>query len=110
MTLYEKYQEVIKDLAYKPNVSFHLQLSSDGDSFRLIIRSKVTCVNENKLISVCYKVDMVDELETKQDVKSIIKIIKECIEFNEDHERDEWFKYKGKCITDPHPELKKRGT
>jgi hypothetical protein len=30
--------------------------------------------------------------------------IREAIRTHEEHEMDEWLKYKDKCVTDPHPE------
>lgn len=98
------WEEFFKDFSYRPECEFHIVPSMGYSVFgvRLQIRRKVEdTYNPGRMITVIFNATlpefggMVDEAEALLYVRQEIHIM-------EKHEADEWIRYKGEMIFNPH--------
>lgn len=116
-------QEIIDKVSYKPNVRFALSFGSDGiitikitrpveDATKIPDRPSVIVMSHRveygpQTALCCFSLDNLIKI-TKEQLISVVKYeLFEGIRNMELHEMDEWLRYEGKYVNDPHPELKR---
>lgn len=98
---------------YKPGVTFDARPEFDplgGMTGRIVISLlvPVPMVDDPKVHGMLHSnTEWVASCLSKRSDKQVLMNIFDGIMFMERHEATEWFKYRGKCVIDPHPELKK---
>jgi hypothetical protein len=101
----EECAKLIRDITYKPNwviTEPHRSLYHDALEIRFSSKVPDATGRSGRPIQVM-SVLRVDNLEFESTHTMLLRI-REAIRTHEEHEMDEWLKYKDKCVTDPHPE------
>lgn len=102
MTLTEA-QQIIEGITYKIGTTVRIIRSYNTDIIQLgvgTIKPDVLTFKENPLINT---ITITPEYLVQMTEKDLIREIKYIIVRLELHEVDEWLKYKGVCVTNPHP-------
>jgi hypothetical protein len=100
MTL-QKAQELVAKFTYKPNFKIELQQDILRDMWQLHIHMIVSDVHTGKVT----KVNSTRLLHCKVDKDYLKDSIISAVHELEIHEINEWLKFNGKHVTNPHPEL-----
>jgi hypothetical protein len=91
-------------MKYKPGCTFGVRDDYDSDEFVVIwIKATVEDVNRPGFHIPLHMAESVS-LNILTDLDSLKRQMRYLFQKLEHHEVDEWFKYQGECVTDPHPE------
>lgn len=104
----QRLRNIIADILYKPGWTFEVTCS-EYDYMTLWCKWQVPdVVNPEKMLdlrhTICINAWQMEQMKTEDVVNYYVNSL---IRTAELHEMDEWFRYKGEHVRDPHPELKK---
>jgi hypothetical protein len=113
MELVSRIQTLLSRVTYKPGWKFECwpTYASNGrlSDREISIITSFTAVNaENPSSTEIFHSQNLfpaEILENMTDADLVLHVIRECIFRVEMHEVDEWLKFNGKCVREPHPEL-----
>lgn len=98
---FEQFKAIVDSITYKNN--WGLSVIEDYDVCVLKILHCTTCVETGSGTRIVgrYTIDL-RGIRTEE---LAVRILFDYLRQTEEHETKEWFKYKGKHVYDPHPEL-----
>lgn len=100
-------EEEIAKYSYKPGSEF--KLITPDEYFKDIVIALVMSVQDvNTLNSIQIKNSRRISIEELYQMDSfrVLDILRDLVVDLEQHERHEWFRYQGICVTNPHPQIK----
>lgn len=103
----ERLRSIIADVQYKPGWTFEVT-RNEHDYMTLWCKWQVPDVETKRMIDLRFTMVIncwqMEQMKTEDVVNYYVSGLLRNAEL---HEMDEWFKYKGEHVRDPHPELKK---
>jgi hypothetical protein len=94
-------QDILREITYKPRYLFHFQYVYARETMRL----SLTCFQPDAIregeIRLTYTLEY--SIREFEKFELIVEVLQQFFISFERHEMNEWLKYQGKCIRDPHP-------
>lgn len=100
----QEVRNILNDITYKPNFAPITFVFSQGGTYLLQMSCKVQNADGKSDTMIVYSSYGISPgMVTSMDIELLMELVKSMIHDFERHETDEWLKYRGECVTDPHP-------
>ena len=102
MDTYRRWEKFLQDFTYKPNWRFTAVEGGIYPGIYIQMRvpnSRRDVFNPNDTVLISKTVNVPDSWVSEE---FALDYLKSCIGHLEDHEIDEWIRYKGELVFDPH--------
>jgi len=96
-------KDILREITYKPHYLFQFQYIYARETMRLSLSVpfQPDAVREGGEISLTFTLEY--SIREFERFEVLMEVLQQFFLSYERHEMDEWLKYQGKCIRDPHP-------
>jgi hypothetical protein len=103
---FRRLQDIVRKIHYKPHCKLDVHRISDYFVVNIVVVMIVPDINSPERRTVIQFASTVDLefMEQMTDFEVVERYVSRAILEAELHEMDEWLKFEGRCVKEPHPE------